>query len=170
MKAFELTLSVVLFAMAACTTPSEPRLNSSAEILPRPTKMVHHDGVFTIDANTTLCYDESVAKVADILCEYVPFAKRGGECNSENAVRLLLDNSLGKEAYTLTIDQSGVTIKGGDYGGVLYGMESLLQLLPYDVFTKGAKLPLAAQYVEIEDSPRFPFRGMMMDMSSDYYT
>ncbi len=170
MKTFRLILSVVAFAMVACSAPSEPRLNSSAEILPRPTKMVHHDGVFTINSNTTLCYDESVVKVADILCEYVPFAKRSQECKGENAVRLLLDNSLGKEAYTLAIDQSGVTIKGGGYGGVLYGMESLLQLLPYDVFTKCAKLPLAAQYVEIEDSPRFPFRGMMMDMSSDYYT
>ena len=123
MKIYYTLLSALLLVVTACSspkqTPSEPRLNSTAEILPRPTKMVHHDGVFTIDANTTLCYDESVAKVADILCEYVPFAKRGGECKGENAVRLLLDTTLGKEAYTLTIDQSGVTIKGGDYGGVL---------------------------------------------------
>ena len=170
MKIKTTIFALVAIILASCASAPEARLNSTANILPRPTKLTHHEGVFAIDRNTTLCYEESVAKVADILCDYVPFTKRSTECCAENAVRLLVDNSLGKEAYTLTIDASGVTIKGGDYGGVLYGMESLLQLLPYEVFTKKAKLPLAAQFVEVEDSPRFPFRGFMMDMSSDYYT
>ena len=170
MKIKTLLFALVAIAMASCAGAPEARLNSTAEILPRPTKMTHLDGVYSIDRNTVLCYDESVAKVADILSEYIPFAKRTTECCESNAVRLLVDNTLGKEAYTLKIDASGVTIKGGDYGGVLYGMESLLQLLPYEVFEKNGRLPLAAQFVEIEDSPRFPFRGFMMDMSSDYYT
>lgn len=172
MKIRSFILALAALAMASCAGAPEARLNSTAEILPRPTKMTHFDGVYSIDHNTVLCYDESVAKVADILSEYVPFAKRTTECCGceSNAVRLLVDGSLGKEAYTLKIDASGVTIKGGDYGGVLYGMESLLQLLPYEVFSKSGRLPLAAQFVEIEDSPRFPFRGFMMDMSSDYYT
>lgn len=170
MKIKTLLFALVAIAMASCAGAPEARLNSTAEILPRPTKMTHLDGVYSIDRNTVLCYDESVAKVADILSEYIPFAKRTTECCENNAVRLLVDNTLGKEAYTLKIDASGVTIKGGDYGGVLYGMESLLQLLPYEVFEKNGRLPLAAQFVEIEDSPRFPFRGFMMDMSSDYYT
>lgn len=170
MKIKTLTLAFVALVLAACSNAPQPRLDSTAEIMPRPTKMVHHDGVFEINKATTLCYDESLQKVADILCDYVPFAKRGAECCAANAVRLAVDTSLGKEAYTLKIDESGVTIKGGAYAGVLYGVQSLLQLLPYEVFTKSVNLPLAVQYVEIEDSPRFPYRGMMMDMSSDYYT
>ncbi len=132
--------------------------------------MTHLDGVYSIDRNTTLCYDESVSKVADILCEYIPFSKRTTECCENNAVRLLVDTTLGKEAYTLEIDASGVTIKGGGYGGVFYGMQSLLQLLPYEVFTKKASLPLAAQYVRVEDSPRFSYRGMLMDAENNFYT
>ena len=170
MKIKTTIFALVAIILASCTSAPEARLNSTANILPRPTKLTHHEGVFAIDRNTTLCYEESVAKVADILCDYVPFTKRSTECCAENAVRLLVDNSLGKEAYTLTIDASGVIIKGGDYGGVLYGMESLLQLLPYEVFTKEAKLPLAAQFVEVEDSPRFPYRGMLLDMASNCYT
>ena len=172
MKIKHFIFAFAAVALAACAGAPEARLNSTAEILPRPTKMTHLDGVYSIDKSTVLCYDESVAKVAEILSEYVPFAKSTKECCGceKNAVRLLIDESLGKEAYTLSINENGVTIKGGGYGGVLYGMESLLQLLPYEVFSKEGRLPLAAQYVEIEDSPRFPFRGMMMDMSSDYYT
>ena len=170
MKTRTLLLAVTALLMAACTSAPQPRLNNTAEILPRPTKTTYHDGVYSINHNTVLCYDASVERVADILCEYVPFAKRGTECCAENGVRLLIENALGKEAYTLTIDDTGVTIKGGDYAGVLYGVESFLQLLPYEVFTKKVELPLAAQHIEVEDSPRFPYRGMMMDMSSDYYT
>ena len=172
MKIKHFIFAFAAVALAACAGAPEARLNSTAEILPRPTKMTHLDGVYSIDKSTVLCYDESVAKVAEILSEYIPFAKSTTECCGceKNAVRLLIDESLGKEAYTLSINENGVTIKGGGYGGVLYGMESLLQLLPYEVFSKEGRLPLAAQYVEIEDSPRFPFRGMMMDMSSDYYT
>ena len=169
MKINSLLIAAISLIVAACSSVPQARLDSTAEILPRPTMMTYQEGSFTIDRNTVLCYDKSVEKVADILCEYVPFTKRNAEAE-ENAVRLLIDSTLGKEAYTLSISKGGVTIKGGDYGGVLYGVESLLQLLPYEVFTKNAKLPLAAQCIEIEDSPRFPYRGMMMDMASDYYT
>lgn len=163
-----LLYTLCAFLLISCDTSPQPRLN--AEVLPRPTKTTHLEGMYCIDRSTTLCYNEEVAKIADILCEYVPITKRTTECCDENTVRLLVDNSLGKEAYTLTINDTGVTIKGGDYGGVFYGVQSLLQLLPYEVFTKKARLPLAVQHIEIEDSPRFPYRGMLMDLENNSYS
>ena len=97
---------------------------------------------------------------------YLPLeGVNGGE---ENSIRLTTDNSLGKESYLLCIDEKGVEIRGGDYGGVFNGVQSLLQLLPHAIYTKKATLPMEVSYVKIEDAPRFSYRGILLDVARTF--
>lgn len=77
------------------------------------------------------------------------------------------------EAYKMTIDaNNGITITGSDATGVLYGIQSLRQLIPSEVYAASsttnkyyyATLPA----VEIIDAPRFEYRGMMLDVSRNF--
>ena len=62
-----------------------------------------------------------------------------------------------------------MTITGGDASGVFYGLQSLLALIPADAYLKTtARVPLG--FVQIEDAPRFPFRGLHMDVSRNFQT
>lgn len=62
------------------------------------------------------------------------------------------------ESYSLKIDSTGVELTAPTSTGALRGLATLEQLLDSD--TDGWFLPA----VEIEDAPRFPWRGLMLDV------
>ncbi|WP_274559112.1 beta-N-acetylhexosaminidase [Streptomyces spiramyceticus] len=75
------------------------------------------------------------------------------------------------ESYALHVNADGVTLTGGDAAGVFYGAQTLRQLLGPDAFRRAPvnpdrvwKLPGCA----VEDSPRFGWRGLMLDVSRHF--
>lgn len=61
------------------------------------------------------------------------------------------------QGYRLTAGAGGVLLEGGDEAGLFYGLQTLRQI----VAEQGALLPVFA----IEDAPKFPQRGVMLDIS-----
>lgn len=66
------------------------------------------------------------------------------------------------ESYALTVDGSGIRLTAATDIGALRGLETLLQLVTLD--ERGVTVPL----VRIEDAPRFPWRGLMIDSSRHF--
>ena len=95
------------------------------------------------------------------------------ECASVSSISLSVDPSLAsksKEAYRLSVTPSGITIKGASPAGVFYGMQTLRQLLPIQVFasTKQEGVDWKIPCCEIGDAPRFAWRGFMLDESRHF--
>jgi len=67
------------------------------------------------------------------------------------------------EAYRLTASERDIHVVGAD-AGVFYGMQSLMQLVPT---AKQDKLDVAA--VEIDDAPRFAWRGLHLDTGRHFF-
>ncbi|WP_031085807.1 beta-N-acetylhexosaminidase [Streptomyces sp. NRRL WC-3549] len=95
-----------------------------------------------------------------------------GAGTTGNTVELDLDPALGPEAYRLTVAPgTGVRITGGDSAGVFWGAQTLRQLLGPEAFrrapvTSGPRR--AVPFLEIEDGPRFAWRGMMLDVARHF--
>jgi hexosaminidase len=70
-----------------------------------------------------------------------------------------MDDSL-PGAYRLSVDKKGIYIAGDNETGVFYAIQSLIQLLPMPSGGKDLSIP----YVEINDRPRFAYRGLMLDV------
>jgi len=87
-----------------------------------------------------------------------------------DGITLDTDPVLGPEAYRLDVGADGVTVTGGDPAGVFYGLQTLLQLLPADVFraarTRASAWPIPA--VTISDAPRFAWRGCLLDVARHF--
>jgi hexosaminidase len=66
------------------------------------------------------------------------------------------------ESYRLDISNSGARLNAATTLGVMRGLQTLLQL----VQTTGAGFAVPA--VSIEDSPRFPWRGLMIDVGRHF--
>lgn len=66
------------------------------------------------------------------------------------------------ERYTLTIDRSGAKIAANTRFGAQRGIETLLQLLQNSA--EQTQLP----WVTIEDAPRFPWRGLLLDSARHF--
>ncbi|KMK18608.1 beta-N-acetylhexosaminidase [Pluralibacter gergoviae] len=61
------------------------------------------------------------------------------------------------ERYKLVVDESGVKLTANTRFGALHGIETLLQLI------HNGPNNTAIPYVTIDDAPRFPWRGLLLD-------
>ncbi|MGB8260076.1 MAG: family 20 glycosylhydrolase [Terracidiphilus sp.] len=66
------------------------------------------------------------------------------------------------ESYTLSVDPAGAKLDAPTPLGAMHGLQTLLQLAEWGA--KGWEIPA----VEIHDAPRFPWRGLMIDVSRHF--
>ena len=81
-------------------------------------------------------------------------------------IQLILDPKMqGEEHYTLEVNRKNIQIKGATEGAILYGIMTLDQIFIGDVcHTKNKEI---AQ-IFIDDEPRYPFRGLMLDPARNF--
>ncbi len=88
--------------------------------------------------------------------------------DSQAPIELEIDNSVSQSAdgYYLSVSQDGVKVRGASAAALFYGMQSFMQLLPAEIEspTKRQGVEWSAPAVEINDSPRFEYRGVMFDV------
>lgn len=75
------------------------------------------------------------------------------------------------EAYLLKVENNLVSIRASAPSGMFYGIQSLLQLLPAEIYdrTMHRGLLWTVPAVEIQDAPERPWRGMMIDVARYFY-
>jgi hexosaminidase len=80
--------------------------------------------------------------------------------------------ALGAEGYDLTVTRDAVRITAFRAAGLFHGMQTLRQLLPAsiesDIRIARASWPIAP--VAITDTPRFSWRGAMLDVARHFFT
>ncbi len=136
-------------------------------ILPNPQKLTKGEGYFYLPYNGKIVMDSSckneVFKYAKMLQEQIvesfgfPVVIEKSVKKVKNAINMSLEEGLSSEAYTLTIDTEGVSIGGGDLAGLLYGVQTLRQIIRQE----GGRLPV----LSIEDYPQIPNRGFYHDVT-----
>lgn len=139
-------------------------------VIPKPASLRQTGGVFLLTPSTTiLVQHRDLGSEADVFNEYLEkqygfVLKLGGNSTSHSIV-LTTSKDAGKnhEGYTLSVTKDRITIFG-DNAGVFYGLQTLAQLLPVD----GQKTP-AVPCVEIQDAPRYKWRGMHLDVGRHFF-
>ncbi|MBI4626380.1 MAG: beta-N-acetylhexosaminidase [Verrucomicrobia bacterium] len=138
------------------------------------------DAVFALRATTRLIASGPLFPAAEMLAVRLrqstgwplPIAARrtdeAGESRIEfrQAATVLPD----PEAYTLHVAAEQITITASTSAGAFYGGQTLLQLFPPAVFGGVPRPELAwhAPAIEIEDAPRFRWRGVMLDSARHF--
>jgi len=160
------TVTVFLFLILSAVTSLA---QSDVNIVPRPVSVEYGTGVFRISPSTKIFANGKGALDVSRLLRENLLAINGLKLEAApkdrdtDLIRLRGDASLNtSEDYRLQVDRSGITITGGPRG-LFYGVQTLLQMLP--VRPNGAiELP----YLSISDMPRFPYRGMHLDVGRHF--
>lgn len=114
--------------------------------------------------------NDDLNQIAVFLSEYIEIAK-GIKLQTtslplkENVI--VLENSLKNntaEAYTFNVDQNKIIINGASVSGTFYGVQLLRKVLMLTDQKNEILMPCTA----ITDYPRFPYRGMMLDVARHF--
>jgi hexosaminidase len=88
---------------------------------------------------------------------------------------LLTTNSaltnLGSEGYELTVESNSVVVRAPGSAGLFYGVQTLLQLLPPEIYSARpiTGVSWTAPCIYIQDWPRFSWRGWMLDSVRHFF-
>lgn len=138
-------------------------------IIPQPNKVIANKGIFKIDNKTIITYSSdqfgiSATALADAIQNKTaskPQVKKGTA--SKNTIQLQLDTSLGAEAYRIVINDKSIVCQASTNAGMFYATQTLLQII---TSTKGKH---TIESMTIEDSPRYKWRGFMLDDSRHFF-
>ncbi len=173
-----ITLLASLF-LAGCTSGLKHR---KSNIIPRPEKQWLMSGHFTLTGKTKIIYanHDSLLNEANYLAAQLsangklhPELTKLSQVQSigkDIIIRLTKNDKLNSEGYRLKVSKNNISILANTSAGVFYGMQSLLQMLPPDFFDKqnnGKEWKI--QNAFIADNPRFPYRGMHLDVGRHFF-
>ena len=159
-------MKLLLISLVLLLAQANVWADSVVGIIPQPLSVMKSEGCFTINGGTSLVFDKKLDKAASYLLDYLPMQIQRGK--KTNSIRLILDKKMAKEEYSLKVHSKGIEIRGGEYAGVFNGIQSLLQLLPSEVYTKNGNLPIEVPLVEIKDAPQYSYRGLLLDVARTF--
>lgn len=179
---------IAAIALLVCS-PALLEAGERVKIIPQPVSVQESEGEFAVDSRTRIftygagC-ENSAQFVSGYLGRYYGIApetvhkssRRCGARPERNAITLCIDSTVridGQrrlEGYLLSVTGKGVRISASDAPGLFYGVQSFLQMLPAGAaengreYGKGSSSRLSVPCAEIMDYPRFPYRGMHLDV------
>lgn len=163
---------LLIFALTFyCVKAQSQDWGSKFNLIPNPVKLEIAPGEFIFNNKTTISSQPQHKNLVSFLENYLRLnLKLNVVCSfgkSDKQTIILTSNETDDfpdEAYKLSITPGQIIIRGKN-AGLFYGIQTLLQLLPTGS-TEVTKLPCA----EIEDYPRFGYRGFMLDVSRHFFT
>ncbi len=143
-------------------------------LVPRPSRLSTRSGRFRLDAATRLRVTPGAEPAAALLRTLLaPATGLPLETSPDGTFVLALDaalGGLGEEGYGLTVSPQGVLLRAARPAGLLRGVQTVRQLLPYEALSgrpvRGVAWDLHA--VEITDVPRHSWRGSHLDVARHF--
>jgi len=157
-------------------------LNTKINLIPKPVNMTLGEGSFNITEQTQIKSDPKLNNIAKYLKDLI-FPATGfdlvitdlkADLTKSNTIYLTIKeklSNLNDEGYFLKINQDRIVISALKPVGIFYGIQTIRQLLPIEIENKKkiSGFELVIPSIEIEDYPRFSWRGYMLDEGRHFF-
>jgi hexosaminidase len=175
---FSVLLFSALGVQAMAQTPQQPSEQTEVSVIPLPAKVQLGTGRLVIDQSFAVSLegakdprlDRALQRFRANLSHQtgIPLGTRGAK-QGKTIFTVRIDHGskptpeFGEdESYTLDLTSTAATLAAPNTRGALHGLQTFLQLV------EPTPDGFAAPAVHIEDKPRFPWRGLMIDVSRHF--
>ena len=157
--------AVLLFSMLS-------QAQQAVHIIPQPVSLEMKEGSFVINDKTAIKVskkDRETERVVHFFTEYVKrvsgFDLKGNNKGNKIIFGIEKIEGIGDEGYLISVNPNEIHVKANTSKGLFYGVQSLLQTLPFVRTNDLVQIPS----MEIRDYPRFQWRGLMLDVSRHFF-
>jgi hexosaminidase len=139
-------------------------------IVPRPASVRYEPGIFQCSGIPEITGDGVFQREMEVFAcqlremrgETAPAVSAGGQAK----ISLSRDENSIADAYRLGITSKGISLSAACGAGIYHGLQTLRQLFLSGYTEGNLTIPCGL----IEDHPRFPWRGFMLDCSRYFYS
>ena len=186
-------LILATLVASACGAKPAPVVKPAAapqlerpQILPLPAKLEMLQGQFTLTGQTTIVADGEARRIGQYLADFIGIAMSQQPPRVEptlsnlsgGAIVLKVRDGAARvpERYTVEVAEKTITVLGDDLAGLFYGVQTVRQMLPpafeYEAIRPRGRTaaPVQVPSLRIDDQPRFPWRGAMLDVARHFFT
>ena len=169
-------LSSSLLIVSACVFSScTPTVKQEIAILPTPVSLTEQSGSFVLkDGMKIGVSDQSlfpaVGYLQEILRNVISSSVEVTTDKNQVDMYFQLKDTGGKSgSYKLQSTPEYIRVEANDYSGIISAITTIRQLLPAAIEVQGEKQNYSIPVVQIEDAPRFEWRGFMLDASRHFW-
>ena len=169
-------LSSSFLIVSACIFSScTPTVKQEIAILPTPVSLTEQSGSFVLkDGMKIGVSDQSLFPAAgylqEILRNVISSSVEVTTDKSQVDMYFQLKDTVGKpSSYKLESTPEYIRVEATDYSGIISAITTIRQLLPATIEVQGEKQNYSIPVVQIEDAPRFEWRGFMLDASRHFW-
>ncbi len=169
-----LILSVTAALFMACGAAEDKTLT----VVPYPNEVEIKAGKFNAagaDFHYSAEFDEGAKAVVSNFAQQLSLVS-GSESDATEGVaadgfNFIMDPSMPDEAYALNVSRKAVVVRASSLSGVNYAVQTMKQMLPVEIFGKeaAADKDWRLKCVDINDAPRFGYRGFLLDDARNFF-
>lgn len=169
--------SILVSSMLLCNASLYAQ--SGVNLIPLPKQIEYSNSKFSLNKESKILYSKGLEAQAQLLnglisnATNIDFVVTQSDKASTNSIFLGLDSKIeNSEGYTIVVTSKGIQINGKTPDGVAFAIQTLLQLMPEQIFSdrpqKGVEWQVPT--LSIEDAPQFAWRGVMLDVGRYFFS
>ena len=176
---FILTILMAAGMLLKCKSSEITKSDLPILIIPKPLQVEKKMGKFVLEKNTIIVLpseNEEWKWVGNYLSEKIKpatgFILQTSTKKGISSITFENSKSINHpEGYELSIDPFEIIIRSQDARGAFYAVQTLLQLFPESIFKKEQteNILWTVPCVRIVDEPRFPYRGLHLDVARHFF-
>ena len=171
-----LSIIAIIAVVASCAPKKE--YVPEVSVIPQPQSVRVDEGTFCINKDTKIFVDtpsEEMLRIAGFLNEKL--SKAAGfeleivqDMPRENAI-FFMNAGMPTESYVINSQPTRLCVDYGDGAGAYYALQTIFQLLPVEIFSQEIQkgVEWLVPCCNIEDKPKFKYRGMHLDVCLHYF-